>query len=83
MVEYCFLSLEHTPARGTKSVGLQAAFRRGLFALKHSAGRRLSAHETGWYFRFLVKVRGEIVTFLRGDADPPEVLSTVALRSCC
>ncbi len=40
MVEYYFLSLARTPSRCTKSVGLQIAFRRVLFALKHSARRR-------------------------------------------
>lgn len=59
MVEYCFLSLARTPARCTKSVRLQTAFRRVLFALKHSARRRLSAQEIDWYFRFEEKSAGK------------------------
>lgn len=59
MVEYCFLSLEHTLVRCTKSVGLQTAFRRGRFALNHSARRCLSAREIDWYFRFEEKSAGK------------------------
>lgn len=59
MVEYCFLSLARTPARCTKSVGLQTAFRRGLSALKHSGRRCVSAREIDWYFRFEEKSAGK------------------------